>query len=158
MINNKIKTVNPSTEEIIQEYEIMTKEQINDKVKKARNTFQDWKKDTSRRTDLLHDFANELRKDKESLAKTATIEMGKPIKEAKSEVEKCAWVMEYYADNGQIFSTDEVVNTDARKTVIKFQPIGVIGSIMPWNFPYWQALRFGSSFLNDWQYDCIKTS
>ena len=147
MINNKIKTINPSTEEIIQEYEIMTKEQINDKVKKARNTFQDWKKDTSRRTDLLHDFANELRKNKETLAKTATTEMGKPIKEARSEVEKCTWVMEYYADNGQIFSTDEVVNTDARKTVIKFQPIGVIGSIMPWNFPYWQALRLAAPSL-----------
>jgi acyl-CoA reductase-like NAD-dependent aldehyde dehydrogenase len=144
---NKIKTINPATEEIINRYEIMTKEQINDKVKKAQSTFQDWKKDTSRRTDLLHDFANELRKDKETLAKTATIEMGKPIKEARSEVEKCTWVMEYYADNGQIFSTDEVVNTDARKTVIKFQPIGVIGSIMPWNFPYWQALRFAAPSL-----------
>ena len=143
----KIKTVNPSTEEIVQEYEIMPKEQIDDKVKKARNTFQDWKKNANKRTDLLHDFANELRKCKESLAKTATIEMGKPIKEARSEVEKCAWVMEYYADNGQIFSTDEVVNTDARKTVIKFQPIGVIGSIMPWNFPYWQALRFAAPSL-----------
>jgi acyl-CoA reductase-like NAD-dependent aldehyde dehydrogenase len=145
--NNKIKTVNPATEEIIQEYEIITKEQIDDKVKKARNTFQDWKKNAGKRTDLLHDFANELSKDKESLARTATNEMGKAIKEARSEVEKCAWVMEYYADNGQIFSTDEVVNTDARKTVIKFQPIGVIGSIMPWNFPYWQALRFAAPSL-----------
>jgi acyl-CoA reductase-like NAD-dependent aldehyde dehydrogenase len=145
--NNKIKTVNPATEEIIQEYEIMTKEQVNDKVKKAQNTFKDWKKDASKRTDLLHDFANELRKNKENLARTATKEMGKAIKEARSEVDKCAWVMEYYADNGQIFSTDEVVNTDARKTVIKFQPIGVIGSIMPWNFPYWQALRFAAPSL-----------
>jgi succinate-semialdehyde dehydrogenase/glutarate-semialdehyde dehydrogenase/succinyl-CoA reductase len=73
--------------------------------------------------------------------------MGKAIKESRSEVEKCAWVMEYYADNGQIISTDEVINTDARKTVIKFQPIGVIGSIMPWNFPYWQALRFAAPSL-----------
>jgi acyl-CoA reductase-like NAD-dependent aldehyde dehydrogenase len=73
--------------------------------------------------------------------------MGKAIKEARSEVEKCAWAMEYYADNGKIFLTDEVVNTDARKTVIKFQPIGVIGSIMPWNFPYWQALRFAAPSL-----------
>jgi acyl-CoA reductase-like NAD-dependent aldehyde dehydrogenase len=73
--------------------------------------------------------------------------MGKAIKESRSEVEKCAWVMEYYADNGQILSTDEVINTDARKTVIKFQPIGVIGSIMPWNFPYWQALRFAAPSL-----------
>jgi acyl-CoA reductase-like NAD-dependent aldehyde dehydrogenase len=148
-LNNRkvIKTINPATEEIIQEYEVMTKEQINDKVKKAQNTFQDWKNDANKRTDLLHDFANELRKEKENLAMTATKEMGKAIKEARSEVEKCAWVIEYYADNGQVFSTDEVVNTDARKTVIKFQPTGVIGSIMPWNFPYWQALRFAAPSL-----------
>ena len=146
--NNKIiKTINPATEEIIQEYEVMTKEQINDKVKKARNTFQDWKKDASKRTDLLHDFANELRKDKENLARTATKEMGKAIKESRSEVEKCAWAIEYYADHGQIFSTGEIVNTDARKSIITFQPLGVIGSIMPWNFPYWQGLRFAAPSL-----------
>jgi acyl-CoA reductase-like NAD-dependent aldehyde dehydrogenase len=143
----KVKTINPATEEVLNEYKIMTKEQINDKVKKARNAFQDWKKDASKRIDLLHDFANQLRKDKENLAKRATNEMGKAIKEARSEVEKCAWAVEYYADNGQILSTDEVVNTDARKTVIRFQPIGVIGSIMPWNFPYWQALRFAAPSL-----------
>ena len=146
--NNKtIKTVNPATEEIIQEYSVMTKEQINDKVKKARNTFQDWKKDARKRTDLLHDFANELRKDKENLARTATKEMGKTIKESRSEVEKCAWAIEYYADHGQIFSTGEIVNTDARKSIITFQPLGVIGSIMPWNFPYWQGLRFAAPSL-----------
>jgi acyl-CoA reductase-like NAD-dependent aldehyde dehydrogenase len=143
----KVKTINPATEEVLREYQIISKEQIDDKVKNAQNAFQDWKKDTSKRTDILHDFANELRKDKENLAKTATNEMGKAIKESRSEVEKCAWGMEYYADNGKIFLTDEVVNTDARKTVIKFQPIGVIGSIMPWNFPYWQALRFAAPSL-----------
>jgi acyl-CoA reductase-like NAD-dependent aldehyde dehydrogenase len=143
----KVKTINPATEEVLSEYKIMTKEQINDKVKKAENTFQDWKKDAGKRTDLLHDFATQLRKDKEELARIATNEMGKAIKEARSEVEKCAWAMEYYADNGQILSTDEVLNTDARKTVIRFQPIGVIGSIMPWNFPYWQALRFAAPSL-----------
>jgi acyl-CoA reductase-like NAD-dependent aldehyde dehydrogenase len=147
MNEGKVKTINPATEEVINQYEIMTREQINAAVKKAQNAFQDWKKDASKRTDLLHDFANELRKDKENLAKTATNEMGKAIKEARSEVEKCAWVMEYYADNGKIFLTDEVINTNARKTVIKFQPIGVIGSIMPWNFPYWQALRFAAPSL-----------
>jgi acyl-CoA reductase-like NAD-dependent aldehyde dehydrogenase len=143
----KVTTINPATEEILNEYKIMTKEQINDKVKKARNAFQDWKKDASKRMDLLYDFANQLKKDKEKLARTATNEMGKAIKEARSEVEKCAWAIEYYADNGQILSTDEVVNTDARKTVIRFQPIGVVGSIMPWNFPYWQALRFAAPSL-----------
>jgi acyl-CoA reductase-like NAD-dependent aldehyde dehydrogenase len=73
--------------------------------------------------------------------------MGKAIKEARSEIEKCAWAMEYFADNGKIFVTDEVINADARKTFITFQPIGVIGSIMPWNFPYWQALRFAAPSL-----------
>jgi succinate-semialdehyde dehydrogenase/glutarate-semialdehyde dehydrogenase len=68
-----IKTVNPATEEIIHEYSVMTREQISEKLKKSRNTFQDWKKDASKRTDLLHDFANELRNGKENLAKTATI-------------------------------------------------------------------------------------
>jgi acyl-CoA reductase-like NAD-dependent aldehyde dehydrogenase len=143
----KVKTINPATEEVLNEYEIMTKEQINDKVNKARIIFQDWKKDASKRIDLLHDFATQLRKDKENLARIATNEMGKAIKEARSEVEKCAWAIEYYADNGQVLSTDEVINTDARKTVIRFQPIGVIGSIMPWNFPYWQALRFAAPSL-----------
>src|SRR6187551_409329 len=143
----EFETINPTTEDVINQYKNMVKDQINDKVKKSKIAFQGWKKDANKRIDLLHAFANELRKDKENLARTATIEMGKPIKEARSEVEKCAWVMEYYADNGQIFSTDELVNTDARKTVIKFQPIGVIGSIMPWNFPYWQALRFAAPSL-----------
>ena len=112
----ELKTINPATEEVIDQYKIITKEQINDKVRKAQNAFQDWKKDANKRTDLLHDFADELRKNKENLARIATNEMGKAIKESRSEVEKCAWVMEYYADNGTIFTTDEVINTDARKT------------------------------------------
>src|SRR6187551_425205 len=143
----EFKTINPATEYVISQYQIMTKDQINDKVKKSKIAFQEWKKDANKRIDFLHTFANKLRKEKENLARTATNEMGKAIKEARSEVEKCAWVMEYYADHGQILSTDEIVNTDARKTVIKFQPIGVIGSIMPWNFPYWQALRFAAPSL-----------
>ena len=143
----ELKTINPATEQVINQYQIMTKEQINDKVKKARNTFQDWKGDIERRTDFLYAFVKELRKNKEHLAKTATQEMGKAIKEARSEVEKCAWAIEYYADHGKIFLTGEVINTDARKSTITFQPLGVIGSIMPWNFPYWQGLRFAAPSL-----------
>ena len=147
-MNNKIKTVNPATEEIIKEYEIMTKEQINGSVKKARNAFnEEWKKDIKKRADFLYDFADEISNNKEKLAKTATNEMEKAIKEARSEVEKCAWVMEYFADNGEIFATDEIINTDARKTIVSFEPLGVIGSIMPWNFPYWQVLRFAAPSL-----------
>jgi acyl-CoA reductase-like NAD-dependent aldehyde dehydrogenase len=143
----ELKTINPATEEVINTYEIMTKEQINEKVKKAQNAFSDWKKDIQKRVDHIHDFALELRKNKEGLARTVTNEMGKVIKEARSEVEKCAWVMDYFADNGKVFTTDEVVNTDARRSFVTFEPLGVIGSIMPWNFPYWQALRFAAPSL-----------
>ena len=98
--------------------------------------------------DHLHNFAQEFRKEKEELAKLMTKEMGRPIKEARAEVDKCAWVMEYFADNGKIFLNEEVINTDARKnSCITFEPLGVIGSIMPWNFPYWQGLRFGAPSL-----------
>ena len=138
----RLKTINPATEQVLNEYEILTKEQLAKLVKQARQTFLDWKTNIDRRAEYLYSFAKELRKNKDNLAKTVTQEMGKAIKEARSEVEKCAWTIEYYADHGKIFSTGEVVNTDARKSTIKFQPLGVVGSIMPWNFPYWQSLRF----------------
>jgi acyl-CoA reductase-like NAD-dependent aldehyde dehydrogenase len=143
----QITTINPSTEEIVNTYEMMTKEQIKEKTKKAQNTHLDWKKDIQKRADHIHDFAQEFRKSKEELARLMTKEMGRPIKEARSEVEKCAWVMDYFADNGKAFINDEVINTDARKSVVTFEPLGVVGSIMPWNFPYWQALRFGAPSL-----------
>jgi acyl-CoA reductase-like NAD-dependent aldehyde dehydrogenase len=143
----KLKTVNPATEEILNEYDIMTKEKINESVRKAKEAFSDWKKDIHNRADSLYAFAREFRKNRENLARTSTQEMGKAIKESRSEVDKCAWTIEYYADNGKIFTSDEVVNTDARKSVIMFEPLGVIGSIMPWNFPYWQALRFAAPSL-----------
>ena len=143
----KLRTVNPATEAILNEYDIMTKEQIDAKVKTSRTAFSEWRNDIDKRVDFLYSFANELRKNLENLAKTATQEMGKAIKESRSEVEKCAWAIEYFADNGKIFASDEVVNTDARKSIITLEPLGVIGSIMPWNFPYWQALRFAAPSL-----------
>jgi acyl-CoA reductase-like NAD-dependent aldehyde dehydrogenase len=143
----KLSTINPATEQVLNEYEINTKDQLNYSVNKARQAFLEWKNNINRRTDFLYAFAQELRKNKESLARTGTQEMGKAIKEAKSEVEKCAWTIEYYADHGEIFATGEVVNTDARKSIISFQPLGVIGSIMPWNFPYWRGLRFAAPSL-----------
>jgi len=147
MKRTEVETINPTTEEILGRYTIMNKEEINGAVKKARDEYLEWKKDSDKRIDALHDFAQEFRNNKENLAKTATNEMGKAIKEARSEIEKCAWVIDYFADNGQILTNDEAVNTDARKSIIKFEPIGVIGSIMPWNFPYWQALRFAAPSL-----------
>jgi len=140
----KVKTINPSNENIIQEYEIMDKDTVNDVVRKSKKVSIEWRKDMHKRIELLHKCAEELRKNKKELGIVATNEMGKPIKESIAEVEKCATAMEYYGDNGQVFMNDEVLNADARKTLITFQPLGVIGSIMPWNFPYWQALRFAA--------------
>ena len=117
------------------------------KQRRAQQAFTEWKTDIQKRSDHIHDFAQEFRKNKEELARMMTKEMGKAIKEARAEVEKCAWVMDYYADNGKIFLNDEVINSDARKSVVTFEPLGVIGSIMPWNFPYWQALRFAAPSL-----------
>lgn len=143
-----IKTVNPATEKVLSRYPMVSAEQVGNSVRQARKAFATWKNlDISKRAKFMQEFAEELRKNKANLAHAATQEMGKPIKESLSEVEKCALVMEFYADNGQIFLNDESVNTDARKSVVIFQPLGVIGSIMPWNFPYWQALRFAAPSL-----------
>lgn len=142
-----IRTINPATEEVIKDYDIVSKEKISEAVKTSKRTFANWKQDIKKRTDLIHVFTQELRKNKTELARLATEEMGKPIKESLSEVEKCAWAMEFYADNSDIFLHDEAINTDARKSIISFEPLGVIASVMPWNFPYWQALRFAAPSL-----------
>lgn len=92
-------------------------------------------------------MAEQLRKDKERLAKIATLEMGNPIKESRAELDKCAWTIDFYAYNGEIFLNQESLNSDAINTTITFQPLGIIGSIMPWNFLYWQALRFAAPAL-----------
>jgi succinate-semialdehyde dehydrogenase/glutarate-semialdehyde dehydrogenase/succinyl-CoA reductase len=140
-------TINPTTEKILKKYTIMTKENVSSIVKKARDIYKEWEKDLDKRIDSLYHVAQELRKNREDLARTATNEMGKAIKEARAEIDKCAWAIEYFADNGKNFIHDESFNTDARKSIIKFEALGVIGSIMPWNFPYWQALRFAAPSL-----------
>ena len=125
----------------------MTKENVSAVVKKARDAYKEWVKDLEKRIDSVYHVAQELRKNKENLSRTATNEMGKAIKEARAEIDKCVWAIEYFADNGKNFIHDESFNTDARKSIIKFEALGVIASIMPWNFPYWQALRFAAPSL-----------
>jgi len=144
---NQITTINPATGEEIAKYTTMEKEQVFQSVRKAKRAFPEWKKDYERRRSYIYNLVEYLKKNKSELAKVATSEMGKPIKESTGEVEKCAWALEFYADNGDSFLSDEVLNTDARKSFLTFEPLGVIGSIMPWNFPYWQALRFAAPCL-----------
>jgi len=139
--------VNPTTGENIKTYSTMDKNQVFDLVRKAKRAFPEWKKDYEKRRSYIYNLVEYLKKNKTDLAKIATTEMGKALKESIGEVEKCAWALEFYADHGDSFLADEVLNTDARKSFLTFEPLGVIGSIMPWNFPYWQALRFAAPCL-----------
>ena len=144
---SQISTVNPATGKEIAKYDAMDKNQVEGLVKKARRAYPEWKKDYEKRRSYIYNLVEYLKKNKTNLAKVATTEMGKPLKESIGEVEKCAWALEFYADHGDSFLSDEVLNTDARKSFLSFEPLGVIGSIMPWNFPYWQALRFAAPCL-----------
>src|SRR5213594_2791676 len=146
-MNNNVVTINPANEQVISEYKNMTNEEITKIVDKSRDVFREWKGDIRTRSIILLQLAEQLRKDKERLARIASQEMGKPIKESRSEIEKCAWAVEFYSYNGDLLLNNESLNSDANKTMITFQPLGVIASIMPWNFPYWQALRFAAPSL-----------
>jgi succinate-semialdehyde dehydrogenase/glutarate-semialdehyde dehydrogenase len=95
----------------------------------------------------LRNAAAELRRRRDSLALLITREMGKPIRESAAEVEKCAGVLEYYADNGASFLADECCGTDADKSWVSYEPVGVVFAIMPWNFPLWQVFRFAAPAL-----------
>ncbi|MDH3313650.1 MAG: NAD-dependent succinate-semialdehyde dehydrogenase [Nitrosopumilus sp.] len=144
---NQITTVNPATGEEIKTFTAMDKNQVFELVGKAKRAYPEWKKDYEKRRSYVYNLVEYLKKHKTELAKVATTEMGKALKESIGEVEKCAWALEFYADHGDSFLSDEVLNTDARKSFLTFEPLGVIGSIMPWNFPYWQALRFAAPCL-----------
>lgn len=143
----EIRTINPATENVIATYPETSKVQVLKLVDNAKIAFSEWKKDYENRRGCIYNLAQYLRKNKTKLAQIATKEMGKVLKESISEVEKCAWVLVFYADNGSNFLAEEVLNTDARKSFITFEPLGIIASIMPWNFPYWQALRFAAPCL-----------
>ena len=144
---SQITTINPTTGKEITTFQSMDKNQVFDLVRKAKRSFPEWKKDYEKRRSYIYNLVEYLKKNKTQLGKVATSEMGKALKESIGEVEKCAWALEFYADHGDSFLSDEVLNTDARKSFLTFEPLGVIGSIMPWNFPYWQALRFAAPCL-----------
>ena len=142
-----ITTVNPATDGPIGEYVRMDKHAVDAVVSRARRAFQEWKRSYETRRGYMYNLAEYLTRHKYELAEVATREMGKVAKESVGEVEKCAKTIVYYADHADSFMADEVLNTDARKSFLAFEPLGVIGSIMPWNFPYWQALRFAAPCL-----------
>lgn len=136
-------TINPATEEKIATYKRLTFEEIIDKIDQTAAAYQNWKnKSFEERAKLMHRAAEVLEENKEAYAQLATREMGKIIGQARKEIEKCAWVCRYYADNTETLLANEIVKTDASKSYVTYQPMGIVLAVMPWNFPFYQVIRF----------------
>ena len=143
-----ITSKNPYTGEVIEEFKEYTKEEINNAIKKADDRYKTWRKVSfSEKSKLLKNAAKELRDNKQSYAEDITQEMGKPITQALAEIEKCAWVCEYYAENAENHLAREIIETDAQKSYVSYEPIGIVLAIMPWNYPFWQVFRFAAPAL-----------
>ncbi|MGB4398613.1 MAG: NAD-dependent succinate-semialdehyde dehydrogenase [Daejeonella sp.] len=138
-----IDSINPFNGTIIKSYETHTINEVNKIISSSYSAWQDWSNTSfSERANCLNNAALILRERKAELAKLMALEMGKPFKGGLAEIEKCADCCEYYAVNGAEFLKDEPVNTEASKSFITYQPLGVILAVMPWNFPFWQVFRF----------------
>ena len=144
----KIESINPADGELIATYSEMTGKEVKAILTDINHEWQSWSKTNMEfRSKLMHKAAAILRKNKEKYAELMALEMGKVLKEGISEIEKCAWVCDYYADNASKFLANEKIATDASKSFVSFQPIGTVLAVMPWNFPFWQVLRFAAPAL-----------
>jgi succinate-semialdehyde dehydrogenase/glutarate-semialdehyde dehydrogenase len=138
-----IEAVNPATGKSIKTYTETTPEQVNALIDQADRAWRDWRQTSfGDRAALMRNAARILRDNCNQYAVLMAMEMGKPVTEGRAEVEKCAWVCEYYAEHAEIFLRDEAIETDASRSFVTFQPLGVVLAIMPWNFPFWQLFRF----------------
>lgn len=143
-----IKAVDPTTGEIIKEYKEMTPEEAKSIIEKSHEAFLSWRKSSfSERAVLMKKAAMVLRDNAEEYAELMTQEMGKLIKDGVAEVEKCALACDYFAENAESFLQPEAIETDAKKSFVTFQPLGVVLAVMPWNFPFWQVFRFAAPAL-----------
>ena len=140
-----LSSINPANNILIKNYDEMTSPESADIISLADKAFKNWK-ETSYiyRSELMKNAAKVLRDNSEEYSVLMTIEMGKPIVQSRAEVEKCAWVCDYYADNAEKFLADEIIKTEATKSFVSYQPLGVILAVMPWNFPFWQVFRFAT--------------
>lgn len=143
-----IETLNPATEEIIKTFSPITDKEVNTIIDNVHCDFLHWKnEEPALRKKFILNAANILRNEKVKYAEVLTLEMGKPIKQAIAEVEKCALVCEYYAENTEKILAKEFINTDASESYVQFDPIGIVLAVMPWNFPFWQVFRFAAPAL-----------
>lgn len=138
-----IISVNPANGQVIQSYQTHNKEEVSTIIADTQHAWEKWKETPfSLRAKLLHAVAKILRNRKEDLAVLMALEMGKPLEGGRTEIEKCADVCEYYAKNAEQFLKDEPCASDASKSYVSYQPLGIVLAIMPWNFPFWQVFRF----------------
>ncbi len=143
-----IESVNPATGETLKLYEEMTPQQTAAAVAQAHDAWKGWRKATfAERATPMKKAAAILRERKEEFAKLMALEMGKPFKQGVAEAEKCALGCEYYADHAEAHLAPEPVKTEASKSYIAFEPLGVVLAVMPWNFPFWQVFRFAGPAL-----------
>ncbi|HZD10320.1 MAG TPA: NAD-dependent succinate-semialdehyde dehydrogenase [Candidatus Binatia bacterium] len=140
-----IIALNPATNEQIREYEEHSPEDVRDIIRRANAAYLNWRETSfAVRANCMREAARILRDRADEFARLMTVEMGKPIKDGRSEAQKCAWVCDYYADNAESFLQRELVETDASKSFVTFRPLGVVLAVMPWNFPFWQVFRFAA--------------
>ncbi len=138
-------SINPYNGKELKSYKNHTKKEISEIIDKADERFYSWRETSfAERKKLMLAAASELKKNKREYAETMTLEMGKPISQAIAEIEKCAWVCEYYAENAEKQLQNEVIKTDAHKSYVSYEPLGVVLAIMPWNYPFWQVFRFAA--------------
>ncbi len=143
-----IQSINPANNQIISTYEGYTLKRVSRIIEDAQNAFCDWRlKSFRERSGLMYSAAKVLRKNKAKYAEIMTLEMGKPIAQSIAEIEKCAWVCDYYAENTAEFLKKEFVETDASESFVQFDPLGIVLAVMPWNFPFWQVFRFAAPAL-----------
>ena len=144
----EFKSVNPYTNQVVGTYQSITDAELSEKLKLAEDAFKSWKfVPIAERAKLMKNAGKILRDNIEEYAHMITIEMGKPLSESRGEINKCALVCDYYADNAEGFLANEIIKTDAQQSFVKHDPIGCVLAIMPWNFPFWQVLRFAAPTL-----------
>src|SRR6478672_8465819 len=143
-----IATINPATGETLNTFDPLTDAEIAEKVNQAQQAFEQYRQiPLQQRSAWMYQAAEILEGDREKFAKIMTLEMGKPLKGAIAEAEKCAAVCRYYAEHAAEFLADVPALTDASHSFVRYQPLGIILAVMPWNFPFWQVFRFAAPAL-----------
>jgi succinate-semialdehyde dehydrogenase/glutarate-semialdehyde dehydrogenase len=143
-----ISSINPATGEVLKTFDALTDSQLEEKLRVAASAFLEYRHTSfAERAARMQRAAEILENEKKELARLMTIEMGKPLKAAVQEAEKCALVCRYYAENAQKHLADETVETNATRSYVRYEPLGVVLAVMPWNFPFWQVFRFAAPAL-----------